>query len=473
VRGEGKCVKNCVISVIVFVIHISVGKKKEEKNTIKKKKRKRNYSVKKKKIMASCTGKKFDDGGVDFSSSAYGHAGGQDPYGYLGSDPGYYQSAAGGGGEDPYEYAPEGYGMSVPQQQVSPSPYGGRGEAYYAGAAIEPEYSPSAYSDPSVEGVVDNGSIPVHPEDFLTLSIPFDMHFVPADLDKDNKGHIEFALNKLKAKPFSSPVNKELSDGALLGGVKLTMKKNFGDDLVVQASLREPGAENELLKDPKPWDNPIHERISGNVMLGDHKKMEVHGLLRDDEKTDIHILDAPTSYHSSFLQAINAGLPDSDKWTHTKLLSTDVAPAPGNYGENDHNRYMVKRGHPVMAFIDHLYDDPVKESILSHYGDHHVIVGKDTFVNHADLLVKESARNVTLGDFRKNFKLYVLRNVPQEGPVSSNVWSNPKGIFDKLQEDRMDDAMLLRRKKEILGKKYTIKGNLLLSYYPSSFNGAK
>ncbi len=402
--------------------------------------------------MAGCGGRTYDDGSnVDFGSvagpSMYGTPVAS-PYGYLGESPATVM------GGDPAAYTV----VDVPiQEEMFPGE-----EVEGMGIAGMPEVSETLEGYPAEmlpQLSSKKGFIPVSSHEYGEIHIPFEIEFQPTALHEASQEHIMWAVKETFSSPFSSPGDEQLGDSAILGGIELfDLEHDFGDKLAVQVSIKEQGATSVDVDKP---DSAEGERLFGSMFLGSHKLVPVHGIVGKGDKKAIPVLDQPDGVQQSFLEQVNSKvLEGQPMWSKSRLLGEGVTVNTARPGT-----LLVANANPVLRHIDEEYADAHGQGILAPAGEDHTIVMQELFANHTEMIMRESARNIKLGDVRNNLRVFVMRNIPSEGPLSSDIWTNPKRIFDHIQPTLGDEA-IKAAKERVLNKTYSFSGILALTYLP-------
>ena len=323
-------------------------------------------------------------------------------------------------------------------------------------AAMIGEGIPAAHMDGYYEG----GGM-VQEKDLGEIHIPFEIEFQPKQLSEKGSNYVSWSVSSAFPEEFKSPGDSELGDGALLGAIELyDLTHDFGAPVAVQVSMKDAsGASGEV--NPKDPDDPEGQRLFGLMMLGSHKPMPVHGIVEKGDKKELAVLAEPETIAKSFLERINADVPaGAPLWTRSRLQNEGVVDNTERPGT-----LLVANRNPVLGHIRQRYSDAHERGLFVHAGDTHTVVSKGLFDDHVRMLMAESAKNIKLGDVRNNLKIFITRNLPHRSPVDTNVWVNPKRIFDHIGEDLSESAKT-QSMNRVLNKKYSFSGTLALTYVP-------
>lgn len=288
-------------------------------------------------------------------------------------------------------------------------------------------------------------------EDVRSFLIPFEIDVVPSNMTEH---HATWKVKTLFPEPFNSPGNKELGDECILKGVDLfDVSHNFPSKVAIQVSMRDSKVDESVKNDPE---NPEGERIQGQMQLGSFKKMPVHYTLRPNtEKEYIPISENRGNYSQSFLETYNERCISRGQkaWDESDLRSKGVLDAKKG-------KFLVEKEHPVVDYISAVYPDG--QVMIESAGADHVKIGKKAFNEFVHDLINEAAANIKLKDVRENLRIFVMRPIPNNGPMSESTWKESKGFLDNV----MDSATSETVKEKMLNKTYNISGNLSLSYIP-------
>lgn len=300
------------------------------------------------------------------------------------------------------------------------------------------------------DGVFEYAGEAIGPKNFV---VPFEISVCPANTSGD---FVQWKLSDAYYKPFEIPENKEFSDEAILAGVDVyNVTSNFPADVALQVSMKKEGVPESERDNPESF---IGERLFGPMGLGSHKKMTVHAKISPNDKQDFCVLAGADQYTKSFLEDLNAHSIRNNKpiWTESRLRKH------GNYINTKRpGNLLVERDHPVVQYIATRSPSQVN---FTEAGADHFSVSKKTFNRAVNSIMSEAAVNIKLGDARKNLRIFAMRLVPSKGKMAGSAWKDERGLFDMItgtNERAQEDA-----KNRILGKTYSIKGNLCLNYIP-------
>lgn len=301
------------------------------------------------------------------------------------------------------------------------------------------------YFDEDDEGFMTQA---VGPKNFL---VPFEITVCPEETEGD---FVQWKLSDAYYEPFQIPGNKEFTDEAILAGVDVyNVTSNFPADVALQVSMKKEGTSEVDRENPESF---VGERLYGPMGLGSHKKMTVHAKISPNDKQDFCVLAGAEQYTKSFLEELNAHSIKNNKpvWTESHLRSKGIH--PGKRGN-----LLVERDHPVISYIANRMPGPAN---FTEAGTDHFTVSKKTFNRAVNNIMSEASVNIKLGDARKNLRIFAMRLVPSKGKMAESAWKDERGLFDMVTgstEEAQESA-----KRRILGKKYSIKGNLCLNYIP-------
>jgi len=288
----------------------------------------------------------------------------------------------------------------------------------------------------------------VGPKNFL---VPFEITVCPEETEGD---FVQWKLSDAYYQPFQIPGNKEFTDEAILAGVDVyNVSSNFPADVALQVSMKKEGTSELDRENPESF---VGERLFGPMGLGSHKKMTVHAKISPNDKQDFCVLAGAETYTKSFLEELNAHAIKNNKpvWTESHLRSKGTH-------EGRRGNLLVERDHPVIKYIANRMPGPAN---FTEAGTDHFTVSKKTFNRAVNNIMSEAAVNIKLGDARKNLRVFAMRLVPSKGKMAESAWKDERGLFDMVTGS--SDEAQESAKRRILGKKYSIKGNLCLNYIP-------
>lgn len=292
------------------------------------------------------------------------------------------------------------------------------------------------------------------------IRIPFKIIFQPYKLREEGDDYIQWNVKTKFPRPFSSPGDASLNDDAVVNGIMLEdVSHDFKDDLLVQVSLKNDGDEIDSVKPDAP-DDFVGQRLYGTLVPGQYKKVPVHAIIRKGDSQDVAVLNQQDEFHTSYLENLNSSLPEgASPWTKSRLETHGV-----NKNTMKPGTLLVANTNPVLMHIDTSYRGGHDERVLIQEGTDHTTVSERLFHDHLDLMLRESARNIKMGDLRNNLKVFATRDIGSESLIDEgNIWVNPQGIFDHISST-INEKARADAQERVVKQNYTLRGNLAISY---------